>query len=42
MDKFELVTEYAPAGDQPEAIDALVRGLDEGLPAQVLLGVTGS
>ena len=42
MQAFELVTEYAPSGDQPEAIEALVRGLTEGLPAQVLLGVTGS
>jgi excinuclease ABC subunit B len=39
---FELVTEFKPSGDQPQAIDDLVRGLDEGLPNQVLLGVTGS
>lgn len=39
---FELVTEYAPAGDQPEAIEALAHGLNDGLPHQTLLGVTGS
>ncbi|MBX3176650.1 MAG: excinuclease ABC subunit UvrB [Candidatus Hydrogenedentes bacterium] len=42
MDRFTLATEFAPAGDQPAAIDALVRGLEEGLAHQVLLGVTGS
>ncbi len=42
MDRFQLLTDLTPAGDQPEAIEALVRGLKEGLPAQVLLGVTGS
>jgi excinuclease ABC subunit B len=36
------VTDFVPSGDQPQAIDALVAGLDEGLPHQVLLGVTGS
>jgi excinuclease ABC subunit B len=39
---FELVAPYAPAGDQPAAIDALVRGIAEGRSAQVLMGVTGS
>lgn len=39
---FKLVTDYKPRGDQPQAIDALVRGLNEGKPHQVLLGVTGS
>jgi excinuclease ABC subunit B len=39
---FELVTEYTPCGDQPEAIKSLVRGLEQGLSQQVLLGVTGS
>jgi len=39
---FELVSGFKPAGDQPAAIDALVRGLREGAPHQVLLGVTGS
>ena len=42
MDRFELVTQFELSGDQPEAVDELVRGLEEGLPAQVLLGVTGS
>ncbi|RLS77478.1 MAG: excinuclease ABC subunit UvrB [Planctomycetota bacterium] len=39
---FELVAPYEPAGDQPAAIDALVRGVQEGRPSQVLMGVTGS
>ncbi|MFZ5755989.1 MAG: excinuclease ABC subunit UvrB [Pseudomonadota bacterium] len=39
---FELKADYAPAGDQPEAIRRLVAGLGEGLAAQTLLGVTGS
>ncbi|MFN5756560.1 MAG: excinuclease ABC subunit UvrB [Planctomycetia bacterium] len=39
---FELVAPYAPAGDQPAAIDALVRGVEEGRASQVLMGVTGS
>jgi excinuclease ABC subunit B len=39
---FELHADYAPTGDQPEAIEALTAGLREGLPAQTLLGVTGS
>jgi excinuclease ABC subunit B len=39
---FELTSEFAPAGDQPKAIDALVRGVREGKNTQVLLGVTGS
>ncbi len=39
---FELVSEYAPAGDQPEAINGLLSGLEAGLAAQTLLGVTGS
>ncbi len=42
MPPFRLVTDFAPRGDQPQAIDALVRGLGEGRPHQVLLGVTGS
>ncbi len=40
--KFKLISEYKPSGDQPEAIDALVNGLDLGLSEQTLLGVTGS
>ncbi|SNS34456.1 Excinuclease ABC subunit B [Belliella buryatensis] len=39
---FNLQSEYKPTGDQPEAIKQLVHGLNEGDPAQVLLGVTGS
>jgi excinuclease ABC subunit B len=42
MPEFHVVSEYQPAGDQPEAIDALARGLEMGLSEQVLLGVTGS
>jgi len=42
MRSFELVSEYEPTGDQPAAIDALERGLKDGLRDQVLLGVTGS
>ena len=41
-DKFILHSEYKPTGDQPEAIDKLVQGLNDGLREQVLLGVTGS
>ena len=41
-ERFELVSPYAPAGDQPQAIDKLVAGFDAGLARQVLLGVTGS
>ena len=39
---FELVSDYSPAGDQPEAIRKLIGGLDAGLAGQTLLGVTGS
>ena len=39
---FELVTEYEPQGDQPAAIEALVRGVEQGLAHQVLLGATGT
>ncbi len=42
MDKFKLVSSYAPMGDQPEAINALVSGIENGIDEQVLLGVTGS
>ncbi len=42
MDHFELVSEYAPTGDQPQAIDSLAKGVIEGKKEQVLLGVTGS
>lgn len=40
--EFKLVSEYQPTGDQPQAIKALVEGLESGMPAQTLLGVTGS
>ena len=40
--KFKLVSPFQPAGDQPQAIEGLVRGLKAGYPDQVLLGVTGS
>ena len=40
--KFELVSKYKPTGDQPEAIKSLVEGINDGLSAQVLKGVTGS
>ena len=40
--KFKLVSEYTPCGDQPEAIEALVSGIQNGSAHQVLLGVTGS
>ena len=40
--KFELVSKYKPAGDQPKAIKKLAEGLESGLSSQVLLGVTGS
>ena len=39
---FELVTSYQPAGDQPQAIEKLVNGIEQGLRNQLLLGVTGS
>ena len=41
-DRFQLVSPYQPAGDQPQAIEKLVAGFDNGLAKQVLLGVTGS
>ncbi len=40
--RFKLQSEYSPKGDQPAAIDALVRGLNDGAKDQVLLGITGS
>ena len=42
MDRFKLVSEYKPMGDQPEAIEQLVNGIENGIDEQVLLGVTGS
>ena len=40
--KFELQTDYQPTGDQPEAIQTLIEGFENGLARQTLLGVTGS
>lgn len=42
MEKFKIVSDYKPTGDQPEAIDALAEGINSGAKHQVLLGVTGS
>ena len=42
MDHFELVSEYKPTGDQPQAIERLVQGFKEGNQCETLLGVTGS
>lgn len=42
LQTFELHSKYKPSGDQPRAIEALTRGVEEGKKAQILLGVTGS
>ncbi|MCI5751409.1 MAG: excinuclease ABC subunit UvrB [Oscillospiraceae bacterium] len=42
MDKFQLVSDYKPAGDQPQAIEKLVNGINSGMREQTLMGVTGS
>ncbi|OGP88227.1 MAG: excinuclease ABC subunit B [Deltaproteobacteria bacterium RBG_19FT_COMBO_43_11] len=42
MEKFSMITDFVPAGDQPQAISNLVKGLEKGREHQVLLGVTGS
>ena len=42
MDHFKLVSEYKPTGDQPQAIEQLVKGFKEGNQFETLLGVTGS
>ena len=42
MEKFELVSKYKPTGDQPQAIEKIVDGINDGLKYQTLLGVTGS
>ena len=42
MPRFELVSDYRLSGDQPEAVDALTQGIENGLRNQILLGVTGS
>ena len=41
-DQFELVSPFQPTGDQPEAIDALVKSIEAGNRMQTLKGVTGS
>ncbi len=42
MPNFQLISKYEPTGDQPEAIEQLTQGIEDGVPAQTLLGVTGS
>ncbi len=42
MDKFKLCAPYKPTGDQPKAIESIVKGINSGLKAQTLMGVTGS
>lgn len=42
MDTFKLVSPYKPSGDQPQAIESLVDGINKGMKEQTLLGVTGS
>ena len=42
MEKFQLVSDFQPTGDQPEAIKALVEGINNGDRDQTLIGVTGS
>ena len=42
MDKFKLVSPFSPTGDQPQAIERLVDGIQSGMKEQTLLGVTGS
>ena len=42
MDHFKLHSEYKPTGDQPQAIEKLVKGFQEGNQCETLLGVTGS
>jgi excinuclease ABC subunit B len=42
MESFRLVSKFSPTGDQPEAVERLVDGIDRGLGAQTLLGITGS
>ena len=39
---FQLISKFQPTGDQPQAIEQLTQGVKDGVPAQVLLGVTGS
>ena len=41
MPRFKVVSDFAPTGDQPQAVDELVEGIERGLHHQTLLGVTG-
>ncbi|WP_375319555.1 excinuclease ABC subunit UvrB [Candidatus Tisiphia endosymbiont of Oplodontha viridula] len=42
MNNFSIVSKYSPAGDQPRAINEIIKGLESGLPSQILFGITGS
>ena len=42
MERFQLVSPYRPTGDQPQAIQKLTEGVEDGIRTQVLVGVTGS
>ncbi|HJD57266.1 MAG TPA: excinuclease ABC subunit UvrB [Rickettsia endosymbiont of Sericostoma sp. HW-2014] len=42
MNNFSIVSKYSPAGDQPKAINEIIKGLESGLPSQILFGITGS
>ena len=42
MEKFKIVSKFSPTGDQPEAIDSITKGIENGEKFQTLLGVTGS
>ena len=42
MEPLKIITDFTPKGDQPQAIAALVEGVERGLKYQVLLGITGS
>ena len=41
-EKFKLVSEYTPMGDQPKAIESIAKGIEDGLKAQTILGATGT
>ncbi len=42
INNFSIVSKYSPAGDQPKAINEIIKGLESGLPSQILFGITGS
>ena len=42
VNNFSITSNYQPAGDQPKAINALIKGLESGMRSQMLLGITGS